>query len=124
MKNFLAILVLSLCFINPSHADNIRDFKIEGMSIGESILKYYDKETIKLRTANWPNSKRYVYFFDDDFKTSTLYEGLQLVYLSNDSNYTIKGIVAGILYKDSINACYDKKLEVFEELKLLFPNFW
>jgi hypothetical protein len=31
----------------PSHADDIRDFQIEGMSIGDSLLNYFSKDQIK-----------------------------------------------------------------------------
>jgi len=123
MKKPLAILVLGLFLITPSQADDIGDFQIEGMSIGDSILKYYNKDVIDKRIAYWPGSKKHAYFFDDRFEISEVYEGLQLVHLSNDSNYIIKGIVAGITYEnDPISKCYDKQAEIFEELKPLFPN--
>jgi len=123
MKKLLGILVLGLFLITPSQADDIRDFQIEGMSIGDSILKYYDKDIIDKRIGYWPGSKKQAYFFDDDFEISEIYEALQLIHLSNDSNYIIKGIVAGILYRnDPISKCYDKQVEIVEELKSLFPN--
>ena len=48
MKRLLAylLLVLSFTFIFNAKADDIRDFEIEGISIGESLLKYFDEETI------------------------------------------------------------------------------
>ena len=47
MKRFLAILVLGLFLITPSWADDIRDFQIEGMSVGDSLLDYFSEEKIK-----------------------------------------------------------------------------
>ena len=41
MKNFLAIFILCLCFTIPSKADESREFQISGMSLKESLLKYY-----------------------------------------------------------------------------------
>ena len=123
MRGFLTILILIFTLQTPSWADDIRDFQIEGMSLGDSILKYYDKDIIDKRIKYWPGSKKHVYFFDNDFEISEIYEGLHLIHLSNDSNYIIKGIVAGILYRnDPISKCYDKQAEIFEELKPLFPN--
>ena len=46
MKRFLAILVLGLFLITPSWADDIRDFEIEGMSIGDSLLDYFNEKEI------------------------------------------------------------------------------
>ena len=61
MKKLLGIVVLGLLFISaPSQADDIRDFQIEGMSIGDSLLDYYSKKEIKkfLKTY-YPKSKKF-----------------------------------------------------------------
>jgi len=46
MKKFFTIIALSLYFIIPLKADDIRDFQIEGISIGESLLDYLSKKKI------------------------------------------------------------------------------
>ena len=47
MKKISLIIVLSLCFTILSQADDIKDFQIEGISIGDSLLNYYDEKEIK-----------------------------------------------------------------------------
>ena len=47
MKKFVTIIILNLFFVTSSHADDIRDLQIEGISIGDSALKYFSKELIK-----------------------------------------------------------------------------
>ena len=47
MKKLLAIIILSLCFITPTHANDIRDFQIEGFSVGDSLLDYFKESEIK-----------------------------------------------------------------------------
>ena len=47
IKKLLGILFLSLFFTTPLKADDIRDFQIEGMSIGDSLLDYFSEEKIK-----------------------------------------------------------------------------
>ena len=47
MKKLLGIVVLSLFLIMPSHADDIRDFQIEGISVGDSLLDYISEDKIK-----------------------------------------------------------------------------
>ena len=49
MKKLLAIAVLSLFLIIPSQADDISDFQIEGVNIGESLLDYATEEEIKIK---------------------------------------------------------------------------
>ena len=59
MKKLLAIIVLSLCFIIPSQADDIRDFQIEGMSIGDSLLNFVSKKSIKTQIKDRTTSVYY-----------------------------------------------------------------
>ena len=44
MKKFLAIFIL--CFTTSSQADDIRDFQIEGISIGDSALDYIERDKL------------------------------------------------------------------------------
>ena len=45
MRVFLTVLILIFSLQSWTKADDIRDFEIEGISIGESLLKYFDEET-------------------------------------------------------------------------------
>ena len=47
MKKLLLIFVLLFSFQSLTKADDIRDFEIEGMSIGDSLLDYFSEEEIK-----------------------------------------------------------------------------
>ena len=46
MKRILLILILSLTFQSFTKAEDIRDFEIEGMSVGDSLLDYFSKKEI------------------------------------------------------------------------------
>ena len=47
MKNLSAYLFLLLfSHQTPSEADDIRDFQIEGISVGDSLLDYFSEEKI------------------------------------------------------------------------------
>ena len=67
MKKILAVIVLGLFLSGNAYADDIRDFQIEGMSLGDSALKYYSENEIKTNKQNWYKSKKYstklVFFF-------------------------------------------------------------
>ena len=47
MKKFLAILILIFTLPTPSQADDIRDFQIEGMSVGDSLLDFMTENEIE-----------------------------------------------------------------------------
>ena len=60
MKRLLLILILTINFQSLTKADDIRDFEIEGMSIGDSLLDYVDLIKINsLDTSNTSGSKKY-----------------------------------------------------------------
>ena len=49
MKIFLSILIIIFSFQSSTNADDIRDFQIEGISIGDSALEFFDKKEIEER---------------------------------------------------------------------------
>ena len=113
----LSLYLFLIFFTLPtsSQADDIRDFQIEGMSIGDSLLDYFSRDKI-LSEYIYPNKKFSSHFgTGENFK---VYEGFQVFYLSNDDKYIIH-YVAGInLYKNNkINKCYEKMYEIAEEIK-------
>ena len=74
MKKLLAIIILSLCFITPSQADDIRDFQIEGMSVGDSLLDYFSDKATKEK--NWWDKLR-VEILEEEFKNFVFYEAFK-----------------------------------------------
>ena len=47
MKRLLLILILTLNFHSLTCAEDVRDFQIEGMSIGDSLLDFFSKQEIR-----------------------------------------------------------------------------
>ena len=50
MKRLLLILILTFSFQTLAKADDIGDFEIEGMSIGDSLQIYLDNKKIKMNS--------------------------------------------------------------------------
>ena len=44
MKRLLLVLILTLSFQSWSKADDISDFQIEGISVGDSLLSFINKK--------------------------------------------------------------------------------
>ena len=66
--------LITFSFQFSSNADDIRDFQIEGMSVGSSLLDYFSKKKINASIVDWYDDlekNRYVAFaFDSpDFQT-------------------------------------------------------
>ena len=49
MKSLLVILILTISFQSLTKADDIRDFEIEGMSVGDSLLDYFNKKKLLIK---------------------------------------------------------------------------
>ena len=119
MKRLLLILILTLSFQSLAKADDIRDFEIEGMSIGDSLLDYYSEKFINQKKGfPYPNKKYFTLKIrnDPNFKT---YDDVQFTVLESDKKYVIEGILGLKNYKN-IKECFDKQNEIAEEISGLF----
>jgi len=123
MKKLLAILVLTLCLTTPSQADDIRDFQIEGISIGDSLLDYYSESEIQGKLfRDYPGSDKYKRFFSWKHKSFEIYEGVQVNFMKGDKKYIIKGIAGEIKYPKNIDDCYKLMSDIENEVSEMFPN--
>jgi hypothetical protein len=120
MKKLLGILVLGLLLITPSLADDIRDFQIEGMSIGDSALDYFSEE--ELKNANVESYKDKKFLMLGIWKEYKLYDVLQIYVKPNDNKYKIHAIAGVIIYSDNLEGCYKKKDEIANDLSVNFKN--
>ena len=125
MKKAIGILVLGLFLITPSQADDIRDFQIEGMSIGDSLLDYTSEEEIKknkyfLEQAE--GNKEYTKIDLENIKNIELYDRLSTTFRTSDGRYKTTTIEGIIWFKDDINSCLKKRDEIIKELSNLFKN--
>ena len=119
-KLYIYFFLVLFSLQTPSLADDIRDFQIEGMSIGDSLLKYYSKEEIK-------NAHKYKYnnnkFIGAELRVKNFeqYEVIQIHYKPS-KEYIISSVIGGIYFEDS-NDCYKKKDEVVADLSESFEDF-
>ena len=113
MKKLLGIVVLGLFLITPSQADDISDFEIEGMSIGDSLLKYVSLDEIKKNMKSYSGSK----IFSRFFKKFDYYDDVQFHFKTKDTKYIIHAIEGVIYYPNDLKSCQDKRVKVINEIK-------
>ena len=120
MKTFLTLFVL--LFSSSVVADDISDFEIEGMSIGDSLLDYYSESQI-----NEPDRIKKAFNYNDKyiqigFKESkfTTYKQIAVVFKKNNK-YIIHAL-QGRIFFDNFEDCYEKKDEIVSELSSLYNN--
>ena len=126
MKRLLAylflVLVLTFSLQSWTNADDIRDFEIEGMSIGDSLLDYFTKSEIKKspKSKQYKNKKYVTALFTDI--NSEYYDAINISYKMKDKQYIIQGVSGSKDYNNNIDECYKNQNKVFNELKKLFKD--
>ena len=124
MKIFLTLFVF--LFSSSVLGDNISDFQIEGMSIGDSLLDYMSKEEIN-------NGTKFIYERHDknigkdiaktyNDKNLSTYNAVYIDFKTKDNIFEIVALEGTIFYEESIEECYKKQKQVFEEIKLIFKD--
>ena len=119
MRVFIAVLILIFNLQSLTKADDIRDFEIEGMSIGDSLLDHVNKS--ELKEFVFPYSKKTfkgVIFHN----LSNDYDAIQFSVKANDSNLIIHNISAKIYFENKYNECIDKMLEITEAFESVISD--
>ena len=124
MRRLLAylflVLVLIFSFQSLSKADDIKDFQIEGMSVGDSLLDYMSAKDIKNNDLNLYHSKSK--FIGINFSgNKNTYEYVYVYVKRNDKNYKIYLIRAANIVKNK-NSCFKIKKKIVDEMKSLFQT--
>ena len=133
----LHILLFSIFLLSsPSvFADDISDFQIEGMSIGDSLLDYMTEEEILEEIELYDGyqflKEPYKYTEVFLFTEGQLYDEFSFMFKSSPSNeyitnknekYTILFIRGMIDYIEDFDSCIQKRDEIAGELSKMFPN--
>ena len=127
MRVFIIVLVLIFSLQSWTKADDIRDFEIEGMSIGDSLLDHFSEEEIKNHNQdnyyNWVKEKKKFTIMEilghKNFRT---FDGMQFAYKKNDPNYIIYEINGMFRYKNKIKECKSKMKDISKDVEGMFNN--
>ena len=98
MKIFFTIFILFLSSLVLG--EDITEFEIEGMSVGNSLLDYYTKTEINNAPKTiYPNSDKY-YQIVLQPKNKTEYDDYSIGVKKDDTRYIIK-LLSGLVYFDN-----------------------
>ena len=118
LSTYLFLILFSLSA--PSFADDIRDFQIEGMSIGDSLLDYFTEEEIQknILTGYKDNT-----FAGSSFipKVDGLYEAIQVHFKTDDEKYIIFSL-DGMIAQEQIKKCIKQRNKIVDEMSKLFKS--
>ena len=132
MRVFITVLILIFNLQSWSKANDIRDFEIEGLSLGDSLLKFYNKKQIIAEM-----NSGYAHFYKDNkfvklaiggtneysMRTNLkIYDEIAVTIKPDDKNFIIYGLSGDILCQEDIKYCFTKQKEIISDLKVLFNN--
>ncbi len=127
MRVFIAVLVLIFNLQSWTKADDISDFEIEGMSIGDSLLDYFTLNEIEAhKMLNYykhikKNPGKFIAVEFDNYD-GDIYSILQFSIKKNDNKYKIYMIKGALPYKNDMIGCIKKQKEVDNQLSKMFAN--
>ena len=121
MKVLITLFFIIFSFQASTEADDISEFEIEGISIGDSLLNFLSEDEIKKKSSDtyYYKDNKYVYYFFPSLDFLTTYESLQVTVKPKDKKYKIEGVDGVIRYKD-IKECNKKLAEIKNELENVF----
>ena len=119
IKQFLLILVLIFSLQSWTKADDISDFEIEGISIGDSALDFFSESEIKNNSFDYYNNKLFTPVQTSYLPFFKTYDGLDFDFKTNDKKYIIHALYGTVSYEKNINDCYKKMDEIVRFVALV-----
>jgi hypothetical protein len=121
IKKILLLLLITFSLESWAKTDDIRDFEIEGISIGDSLLDHFTLEEIKKNLYIYKDSNK-KFTATNLRSTSKNYKYIQVHYKTNDKKfivYTIDGVFA-VNKKTSV--CNKKRKNINDSISAMFKN--
>ena len=122
MRVFIAVLVLIFNFQSWTKADDISDFEIEGISIGDSALDFFSESEIKKNSKNYFKDKTYTPVQTKDYPFFKIYDGVDFSFKTTDKKFTIVRISGAIYYYDKVKECLIKQIQIVDEISLMLKK--
>ena len=124
MRIFLSVLILIFSLQSFVKADDIREFEIEGMSIGDSALDFTSESRLlnNIRKDQYQGSDGK--FYDTQIRKNNfeVYDEVNLVFKKNDKNYEIYSIGGIIYFGNQTKKCISYYKEILSDIESYFPN--
>ena len=124
MKRLLLILILTFSLQSWTKADEINEISIEGISVGESALKYFSKQDIKNNSWDYYKNKKFTPVQNKGFSFFKQYDSVDFDFKTNDKDYLIHSLSGVIFFKkEDIKKCFKMMNEIDIEISKVLQSF-
>lgn len=127
MKIFILLLILISGFQSWTKADDIRNFEIEGMTIGDSLLNYFNENEIEKKI-----NSNHTFFYKKDFMSISLsfktgrfkiYDDVGAILKQGDKQYKIYSLEGTLIINNkNIENCYKKQNLKAKEIESIIDS--
>ena len=122
--------IVSICFYliifhSAVCANEISEYEIEGISVGDSLLNFFTKNKIEnfINYDDQTNTTfRILEFSKKEYSNLTNYDSMQIYHKPKDDEYIVFG-VRGIIFCETKQICINKHKNIIKDLKNSFSNF-
>ena len=125
MRIFLSVLILIFSFQSWTKADDISEFELEGISVGDSLLEHFSQKKIKnfVNYDNLPSDMKFriAEFYSEKDYQMEVYEIMQVYYKPEDKKFIIFAL-NGNLYCKNDSWCNKKYENIIEDVSKNFSN--
>ena len=120
IRILILLLIIIISLQSWTKANDIRDFEIEGFSVGDKLSEKMSIKEIDENIVPYFQDQRKYYIVG---KTNDLnqYDQIEFYIKSNDKSYEIRTIGAGI-FINNLDECLEKKKKVVKDLDKVFTN--
>ena len=92
MLRFFKIYFFIMLFSFSCNAEDIFDFEIEGISVGESALNYFNINEINENIKDWYNNNEYTPVVFEELPFFNTYEDVEINFKTIDNKYLIASV--------------------------------
>ncbi len=121
MRQFLIVLVLIFSLQSLTKSDEISDFEMNGISIGDSLFEHFSNEEISnALQMKYPGSDKYIKY--QFISKNSEYDNISFHIKKNDPEYKIYEISGGIFFTNNYSKCEKHKEIVINDIKSITQN--
>lgn len=114
---FYFFIILFSFITNISYSNNIKEFTIEDISIGDSILDFFSKKEILNNKMDYYKKDDFITIGFNNHSFLKQYEWLQITYKKNDKKYLVESLDGILSFRNDYRGCLKKKASIVQEIK-------
>ena len=114
---FYFFIILFSFKTNISYSNNIKEFTIEDISIGDSTLDFFSKKEILNNNMDYYKKDDFITIGFNNHSSLKQYEWLQISYKKNDKKYLVESLDGILPFRNDYSGCLKKKTNIVQEIK-------